>query len=134
MVEILVLLGVAMASALLVQYLPVPYTVVLVAIGLIAGTAGIHPGIVLDRELLLDVFLPLLLFEAALHVDLAVLRDTWLPIALLAIPGVVLSTLVIAVPGSVSGATESLQAVEPLLEHALETLGGHTQHAESEPG
>ncbi len=40
------------------------------------------------------------------------------------------STLVIAVPGSVSGATESLQAVEPLLEHALETLGGDTQHVE----
>ena len=44
--------------------------------------------------------------------------------------GVLGSTLVIAVPGSRSGATESLQAVEPLLEHALETLGGHTQHAD----
>jgi molybdenum cofactor synthesis domain-containing protein len=42
--------------------------------------------------------------------------------------GVLGSTLVIAVPGSVSGATESLQAVEPLIEHALETLGGHTEH------
>ena len=42
--------------------------------------------------------------------------------------GVLGSTLVIAVPGSVSGATESLQAVEPLLDHALETLRGHTQH------
>jgi molybdenum cofactor synthesis domain-containing protein len=46
--------------------------------------------------------------------------------------GVLGSTLVIAVPGSVSGATESLQAVEPLLDHALETLGGHTQHAQAE--
>jgi molybdopterin adenylyltransferase len=42
--------------------------------------------------------------------------------------GVLGYTLVIALPGSVSGATESLQAVEPLLDHALETLGGHTQH------
>ena len=39
------------------------------------------------------------------------------------------STLVIAVPGSRGGATESLAAIEPLLDHALETLGGHTQHA-----
>lgn len=46
--------------------------------------------------------------------------------------GVLGSTLVIAVPGSVSGATESLQAVEPLLEHALETLGGRTQHGAAE--
>jgi molybdenum cofactor synthesis domain-containing protein len=43
--------------------------------------------------------------------------------------GVVGSTLVVAVPGSASGATESLAAIEPLLGHALETLGGHTQHA-----
>ena len=42
--------------------------------------------------------------------------------------GVLGSTLVIAVPGSKSGATESLQAIEPLLDHALETLGGHTEH------
>ena len=43
--------------------------------------------------------------------------------------GVLGSTLVIAVPGSKSGATESLQAIEPLLDHALETLGGHTEHS-----
>jgi molybdopterin adenylyltransferase len=43
--------------------------------------------------------------------------------------GVLGSTLVIAVPGSPRGALESLAAIEPLLDHALETLGGHTQHA-----
>ena len=48
--------------------------------------------------------------------------------------GVLGSTLVIAVPGSVSGATESLQAVEPLLDHALETLRGHTQHEDTSQG
>jgi molybdenum cofactor synthesis domain-containing protein len=46
--------------------------------------------------------------------------------------GVLASTLVIAVPGSVSGATESLEALEPLLNHALETLRGHTQHDDAE--
>ena len=39
------------------------------------------------------------------------------------------STLVIATPGSRSGALDSLAAVEEILEHALETLGGRTQHA-----
>jgi molybdenum cofactor synthesis domain-containing protein len=41
--------------------------------------------------------------------------------------GVAGSTLVIAVPGSPRAALESLAAVEPLLEHALETIGGATQ-------
>lgn len=43
--------------------------------------------------------------------------------------GVLGTTLVIAVPGSRGGALDSLTAIEPLLDHALETLGGHTQHS-----
>lgn len=46
--------------------------------------------------------------------------------------GVLASTLVIAVPGSRGGALDSLTAIEPLLDHALETLGGHTQHAKAQ--
>jgi molybdenum cofactor synthesis domain-containing protein len=47
--------------------------------------------------------------------------------------GVLGRTLVVATPGSRGGALDSLAAIEPILEHALETLGGRTQHAEAQP-
>jgi len=42
--------------------------------------------------------------------------------------GVIRTTIVLALPGSPAGALESLGAVQPLLEHALDTLGGDTRH------
>ena len=44
--------------------------------------------------------------------------------------GVLGNALVVAVPGSPGAALESLAALEPLLDHALETLGGHTRHSQ----
>jgi molybdopterin adenylyltransferase len=48
--------------------------------------------------------------------------------------GVLGRTLVVAVHGSRRGALESLAAIEPLLEHALETLGGRTEHGTPRDG
>jgi molybdenum cofactor synthesis domain-containing protein len=43
--------------------------------------------------------------------------------------GVVGRTLVVNVPGSPTGALESLEAIVPVLEHAMETLAGPFDHA-----
>ena len=44
------------------------------------------------------------------------------------IAGVRGKTLILNVPGSTKGATESLEAVMPVLEHAMQLLGGNTRH------
>jgi molybdopterin adenylyltransferase len=49
-----------------------------------------------------------------------------------AVTGTIGSALVLNLPGSRSGAVESLEAVMPILPHALELLAGHTRH-EVEP-
>jgi molybdopterin adenylyltransferase len=46
------------------------------------------------------------------------------------VAGIVGSALVINLPGSPRGAVESLEAVLPVLPHALEHLAGHTGHRE----
>jgi molybdenum cofactor biosynthesis protein B len=47
-----------------------------------------------------------------------------------AMAGVRGKTLIINVPGSVKGATESLEAVMPMLGHAIQLLHGNTSHHE----
>ncbi len=53
------------------------------------------------------------------------------PMAILsrAVVGVRGPTLIVNLPGSPSGAMQSLASIQPVLEHALETLGGPFDHA-----
>ena len=43
-------------------------------------------------------------------------------------------TLIVNLPGSPKGALESLAAIEPVLDHALETLAGPFDHGERGDG
>jgi monovalent cation:H+ antiporter, CPA1 family len=84
------LLGVAVLVALIAERLRVPSAVALVAFG--AGTAAIHPVALPFHfgDVLLVIFLPPLIFEAAWTIDPAALRRTAIRIVFLAVPGVVL--------------------------------------------
>ncbi len=96
-VELLILLLlITLAVALVSRPLRLPYTLVLVIVGLVIGVSPLLPGLQLNPNVVLFLFLPALLFEGAWNVDVKLLLANWLSIVLLAVPGLLLSVLVVA--------------------------------------
>lgn len=93
---LIILLLIATAVALVTQRLKIPYATGLVLAGLPITTV-LSRRIGLDPSLVLNLFLPILIFEAAINTDIRRLRSTVKSIALLAGPGSILSSAIIAV-------------------------------------
>lgn len=91
---IIELLLIVSLVALVVRRLRIPYTVALVVVGLLI-TFQQPLEIDLTPELILSLFIPPLVFEAAFHLEFKSLRENWLPIVGLAIPGVLLTTFIV---------------------------------------
>ncbi|HXW52733.1 MAG TPA: sodium:proton antiporter [Myxococcota bacterium] len=91
-----VLLVVATLVGIISHRVKLPYTVLLMLVGIGLSSIGLVPNIDLTQELLLGVFLPALLFEAAIHFPLKELRLYAPTIAMLAAPGVILTALATA--------------------------------------
>ena len=91
------LLAAAVLVALVSRRIGVPYSVALVLSGL--AVAAFMPGqtIEVTPELVLLVLLPGLVFEASFQTDLDSLRKTFGGVALLAIPGVLVTAAVVAI-------------------------------------
>jgi monovalent cation:H+ antiporter, CPA1 family len=81
---LLVASGVAMAT----KWVRVPYTLALTIVGLVISPMHFLPVVHISPELILLIFLPALLFEAAWNLKLDHLRQNWLPIITLAVIGV----------------------------------------------
>lgn len=92
---LIVLLLIATVVALVTQRLRIPYVTGLVLAGL-PITEVFSRRIGLDPSLVLNLFLPILIFEAAINTDISRLRSTFKPIALLAGPGSIFSSAIIA--------------------------------------
>ncbi|MBW4679012.1 MAG: sodium:proton antiporter [Microcoleus vaginatus WJT46-NPBG5] len=92
---IILLLG-ATGVALLTRRFRIPYVTGLVLAGL-AVTDLLPRRTGLDPSLVLNLFLPILIFEAGINTDISRLRSTFKPIALLAVPGSALSSGIIAI-------------------------------------
>ncbi len=96
-VEIFVgLVAAAGLIGLLARRVAVPYTVALVVFGLAAAIFAPQLEFAITEELVLVVLLPGLIFEAAYNLDVDELRSAFGGVTLLAVPGVLLSALVVA--------------------------------------
>ncbi len=93
---IVLLLVVAALVALVARKLDLPYSIALVIAGLALGLTGLlHPP-ALTKELLFAVFLPGLIFEAAVELDADEFWRNRFTIISLALPGVIVATLIVA--------------------------------------
>ncbi len=90
-VELLLLVFVV---AMVVHRIKLPYTVALVLVGLALSFQNII-HFELTPELILMLFLPPLVFEAALHIDYGIFRKVLTPVLLLAVFGVLITIAVI---------------------------------------
>lgn len=85
---VLALLIIVAVVAVLTKYIRLPYTIVLVLVGLAIAFVPNIPSVVLSPDLIVIVFLPALLFEAAYNLSFEQLRRVFRFIAVLAILGV----------------------------------------------
>ncbi|MFZ2095618.1 MAG: Na+/H+ antiporter [Anaerolineales bacterium] len=90
-IELLLIVSIV---AVAVRRLRIPYTVALVIAGLLI-TFQTTIKIELTPELILSLFVPPLIFEAAFHLNLQELRKNLPAILLLAVPGVILTMFII---------------------------------------
>src|SRR5271163_2946695 len=90
------LLGLAILVALAARRLRLPYTVGLVLAGAALAATRSQAGLALTHDLIFDVVLPPLLFEAALNLRWSDLRRDLVPVVALSTIGVVLCALIVA--------------------------------------
>ncbi|WP_394836425.1 sodium:proton antiporter [Pendulispora rubella] len=91
------LFSIATAVALAARWLRAPYTVALVAAGVLLGSVQAFEPPHLTKDLLYTVFLPGLLFEAAFHLEFRKFWQNKLAILALAVPGVIAAIAITAV-------------------------------------
>ncbi len=90
---LLIASGVAMAA----KWVRVPYTLLLVIVGLVISPMHFLPVVHVSPDLILLIFLPALLFEAAWNLKLEHLRENLVPILMMATLGVSFSVGLVGV-------------------------------------
>lgn len=84
---VLLLLLIAGGVGFFAKRLRIHYNIALVLAGVVLAASQAVPKVALRPEIVLQVFLPILLFEATLATDLRRLRENLFPVVVLAVPG-----------------------------------------------
>ena len=87
----IILLLIASGVAMITKWVPVPYTLALVIVGLVTSQLHFLPPVHISPDLILLIFLPALLFEASWNLELRSLRENLAPILWLSFTGVLVS-------------------------------------------
>jgi CPA1 family monovalent cation:H+ antiporter len=90
----IVLLIAATVVAVVAHWIHLPYTLALLVLGLGLGAVPTIPTPILNSDIILLLFLPPLLFEAAFIIDLRLLWNVRAGVVALALPGVLLAVVV----------------------------------------
>lgn len=95
---IVCLLLIACIIALSMRWIEQPYTVGLVLVGLVVALTKLTPQISLSRDVAFFIILPPILFLGGMNLNWDHLRRDWKPITLLAVPGIVVSAILVGYP------------------------------------
>jgi len=93
-IEIIVLLMVITSVAMTMRFLKFPYTIALIFAGIILSFFDIFPDIRLTPELIFQVLLPPLLFEAAFNLNFNELKENIKPVLIYAVIGVLIAVFI----------------------------------------
>jgi len=122
-IGVLELLLLASLSAVAFRHIRFPYTIGLVIVGVFLAVAQDRLDVLepmrlirLNPDVVLYLFLPTLIFPAAVQLDLHLLRQNLYPIFLLALPGMILSAVIV---GGIVGALTPLSWATAMLFGAL---------------
>ncbi|MBN1432119.1 MAG: sodium:proton antiporter [Methanomicrobiaceae archaeon] len=99
---VLLLLFIAVVAGIFFKRVKIPYTIGLFSIGVAITVISSNIAVIehlfdyiLSPEIILFLFLPPLVFEAAFHINKRLMTKMFIPIIILAIPGLIFSTLII---------------------------------------
>ena len=94
--KMLALMVIAIVVAIVARRMQLPYTVGLVLAGAAVAVSRYDAGIYLTHDIIFNVILPPLLFEAAINIPWHELRRDLIPVLILSVFGVVISALVVS--------------------------------------